>query len=82
MNNIVLRNATHDDAIAALKNTEQVLELTVLRDLSQFANDGWLLLYLIKNLLLALLTSLTSTWDIPRVVDTLCSGGTSNIQLC
>jgi len=39
VNNIELRNATHDDAIAALKNTEQILELTVLRDLSQFAND-------------------------------------------
>ena len=59
VNNIELRNATHDDAIAALKNTEQILELTVLRDLSQFANDGRLLFHLSKCLVLALLKSLT-----------------------
>ena len=40
MNTVELRNATHDEAIAALKNTEQILELAVLRDMSQFANDG------------------------------------------
>ncbi len=35
-----LEDAFHSEAIAALKNTDEILELLVLRDNSQYSDDG------------------------------------------
>lgn len=40
VNDIELSNATHEEAINALKNTGQNLQLTILRDLTQYPDDG------------------------------------------
>ena len=40
VNDIELSNATHEEAINALKNTGQILQLTILRDVTQYPDDG------------------------------------------
>ena len=50
VNETSLNNASHDEAIAALKNADKVLELTVLRDSSQYSDDGRLYSMLSINL--------------------------------
>ena len=42
MNHVDLREATHDMAIAALRQTPAVVRLIVLRDESQFKDEGML----------------------------------------
>lgn len=42
MNYVDLREATHDMAIAALRQTPAVVRLVVLRDESQFKDEGML----------------------------------------
>lgn len=58
MNHVDLREATHDMAITALRQTPAVVRLIVLRDESQFKDEGMLHEVILRDVTLFLALSI------------------------